>query len=127
MLYERILKLSVTEGPSKMDLITALAYAFDKRNSFYVEFKTRLVDPENEEQQQLSRCLYGCAYGHLVVRIQSIEHEDRSGVSFNFSGSIMAEHPRRRARTATHGVKGYYSVSERKGTLSIKITTCDGK
>lgn len=128
MLYGKNLKLNITEGPSKMDLITALAYAFDKRNPFYVEFETRLVDTEDDEQQQLARYLYDRKYGHLVVRIQSLEHEDSSGMSFNFKGFVMSRRPHSKDFITTHSVDGWYSVSAlRKGYLNVKMTLADGK
>lgn len=59
MLYKKVLNLNVTEGPSKMDLIIGLAYAYDEANPHCVRLRTEL--PRTD---RLWRKLY-----HLWVRL----------------------------------------------------------
>ena len=127
MLYKKNLKLSVTEGPSKMDLITALAYAFHERSPFYPGFKVSLANARDAKQQELHAFLsHDRKDSWLTLRIQGLEHEDGSGDSFIIQGIIMEQSAHRRRYYTTHKVNGYYSAKTRKGHFDVEIFLADG-
>ena len=131
MLYRKVLKLSVISGPSKMDLVTALAYAFDRRTPHYVWFDTVVHDPKNHDQQELAEHVnYYNVKGRLAVQIVSLGNEDGSGESFIFTGNIL------RRQNGCSGkadyvtiwpVEGYFSTRDRKGHIQVSITLADDK
>lgn len=126
MLHEKFLGLEITEGPSKMRLIVALADGFDTFTPFYVKFKT---SPKVESERKLleSSLREATEDSQLVVRIQSLECEDGIGESFIFTGYTMALNPDQETRFPTYRVKGCYSTKTRQGCIDVGLHYIDDK
>ena len=90
---------NIVNCPSKMDLIAALAYAYDKKHPHEVIF---VVEPD------------GCAEKlELQMRIEAMRHEDTSGDSFVFIANWLT--PRSEANVLNlvgAGVKAEVSVAD---------------
>lgn len=135
MLYKKVLNLNVTEGPSKMDLIIGLAYAYDEANPHCVRLRTelprtdsrgvQLTPQEQQEQQKLFDIVAMRSEAkkcHLRVRITAIEHENGSGESFIISGYVLAgSYP----SYTEYPLEGYYSARNRKGRLELTVTLAE--
>lgn len=110
--------IKIANGPSKMDLVMSLAYAYDKHNTIIVHF----VDQK------------GVTYPAIV---RAISHEDGSGASFNINGSIDLYGPR--CRHPVSAIKptdiarmgcnfsGYYHAGSRTGALKVETLLADDK
>lgn len=119
MLYEKELKLNIETGCSKMDLITAFAYAYDKHNVCFARFNVVLTHPDDEVQKTSFSCLRkDHRMGQLAVRITELEYKDGSGESFMFQGYTPV---------SCTSVKGYYSTKSRTGWIHAAITLADDR
>ncbi len=119
MLYRKELKLDIKRGCSKMDLVTAFAYAYDKHNVCFARFSVVPTHPDDEVQKVLFSCLQAdCKKNQLVIRITGLEHDDGSGESFTFKGYTP---------TMGASVKGYYSAKSRAGWIHAAITLADDR
>lgn len=88
-------QLNITDGPSSVDLVFALAKCYDK-NPYRV--KMMVYAPG---------ALVGLEH---VIAINQLGHEDGSGHKWLFSGFIVDEEPWQK-------IEGYFDSATRKGWL----------
>lgn len=88
---------SITDGPSALDLVIALAKCHDKRNPFRVQMMVQengsIIGLEHE------------------IAISGLDHEDGSGHEWLFKGHIVDQSLVR--------VKGYFDSATRKGWIRV--------
>jgi len=106
------LYLNITNGPSISSLVDAFKYAYDKQTPHQATFTTRESDPNNindgskEKQTDIS----------LKVTIKALEHEDGSGISVMFKGT-MGILPYDSRYSTLYQVSGYYNTKRQKGYM----------
>jgi len=125
MIYTHEVKPLVTNGPSKMDLVTALAYAYGKdRQPFWVTFELSQENLPGNAGAEFWNEMVKRNRGQFQAIISSLEHEDSSGDSFNIAGYLgFAPHPKHLDTRFT----GYYSTKTRKGSLQFHVCSVDDK
>ena len=101
---------NISNGPGRDTLFDAFKYAYNNRVEIPASF-----DIEEEEISSITK-----------LRIQSIEHEDGSGEKFNLLGTCHVNFDVDvELKTGSLGsyascsFKAYYSVRNRKGTISF--------
>lgn len=127
MIYKKSFKALVTNGPSKMDLVTALAYAYDKtRPQFLV--KLHLVDAETKKslKEAVWRATSKNKEDCFWAKVTGVKHEDGTGESFMIEGylDLCASPGRPECSTPFNG---YYSAKDRRGSIECIIYTADDK
>ncbi len=102
-------------GPSKLALLTALAYAYGDVNEEITAVPVSVKFKAYRGTKETSMAF------HLYARIIGLTHENGSGESFNLEGYIRTNsrgsaHVSREERHFT----GYYDVHHKEGTLDIE-------
>ncbi len=123
MIYKKKFNATIVNGPCKMDLLTAFAYAFDKERDFPVTF--HLVDEEEKLKERLWRRIAGMNGVPLKAKIIGICYEDGSGEKFMVEG-YLDYYSCKKADYSVH-FTAYYSALGRKGTAELELNFADAK
>ncbi len=123
MIYKKKFNATIVNGPSKMDLLTAFAYAFNKEHVFPVTFY--MIDEEGNLKERLWRKIAGESGAPLKAKIISISYEDGSGEKFLLEG-YLDYYCGKKVDYSVH-FTAYYSVSDRKGTATLDLNFADDK
>lgn len=99
---------NITNGPSNHQLVDALKYAYDKQNPHFAIFSIQLSDENHMNGNSKS----APSDMEQKVVIHSLSHEDGSGYSFCFDGTMDLPND----NTSYH-VSGYYHSKSHKGNL----------
>lgn len=109
------LHFNITKGPSNHQLVDALKYAFDKETPHKATFTMRdcnqehMNDGSEESPSDVSR----------KITILSLQHEDASGYSFCFTGTMGILPGESRYSTLYH-VSGWYNSKTNKGYIEAE-------
>lgn len=111
-----IFSIKPGQGPSKMDLLNALAYACGGEfqvppDPMRVQFK--VVRGDNVNRPQAVTIL-------KYARILSVANENGTGESFDISGYLSDDADWRKAKTGEREFSGYYNARTRTGTIKMK-------
>lgn len=106
------LHLNITNGPSIHALVDAFKYAYNQETPHHATFKTRetdlnhLNDGSSEKPTDISR----------KVTIKALEHEDGSGFSVCFKGT-MGILPYESRYSTLYYITGWYNARTQKGYM----------
>lgn len=124
MVYRNDIKATIVDGPSKMDLMVALFYAYDQRRGpFSVTFYLKPENPLDEAIQWNTPI--GAKGTPMKAQIIGVTCEDGTGESFNIDGFLD---PCGLSKPVySDNFTGYYSTKDRKGTIEFFHETADDK
>ncbi len=108
MLYQHTEEIRITDGPSRLELFVAGAYAFDEHNFHNVRFKTDA--------------------GDFVARITSLQSDD--GLDYRLTGSIIEVkyyHDPKSLLCTRDDFSARYSPKRRTGIITHTVFTADDK
>ncbi len=123
MIYKKKFKATIINGPSKMDLLTAFAYAYSKEHDFSVTFY--MVDEDENLKERLWYKIAGKDGAPLKARIIGISYEDGSGNKFLIEG-YLDYYCNKKTDYSVH-FTAYYSSFNRKGTAELELNFADEK
>lgn len=122
MVYRKDVRATIVDGPSKMDLLVALFYAYDQRRGpFFVTFYVQSDDLDQGRNIEL----LGVKGTPIKAKIVGISHEDGTGDSYIIKG-YLDPYGCSKPDFSTK-FEGYYSTKNRTGTLEFWINTADDK
>ncbi len=123
MIYKKKFNATIVNGPSKMDLLTAFAYAFNKEHDFSVTF--HIVDENENLKERLWYKIAGKNGAPLKARVIGISYEDGSGDKFLIEG-YLDYYCNKKTNYDVH-FTAYYSSSNRKGAAQLELNVADEK
>lgn len=126
MMYR--LKTTIVSGPSKLDLIMALAGCNPPKNShnepFLVEFQIgSKEDSVVKSDGTVDNECVSWRKERIVTRITGIQYESSSPDSFNITGIITQRYLNEHSKKAVPDVnfEGYYNTKDREGVFGLAL------
>lgn len=135
MVYKRKIRLTLVDGPSKIELLDALKYAYEKQHStLAVTFKFDRAahnltenDPCFEVTKVMVDQLNDMSSKRLHALVTGLAYEDSSGKNFLTRGSIDLRRYNGAKVSFDNLYTGFFDTDDRQGWLEAELCFADGK